>query len=72
MDKYIIAIRRESRATAPTDWVEFLRGIPGLHLASSANPTRIQVEASPEAIEDARRRVGQFAYIEPVMLHSRA
>ena len=70
MDTYLIAVRRDARERVATDWTKALEGIEGLTIVGAANPTRIQVLASPEAIEQARQRVGGFSHIEPVIKHA--
>jgi len=58
METYIIAVRREARTSAPADWLDSIRDIPGLSISGSSNSSRVQVEASPDAIEDVRQRLG--------------
>ena len=72
MESYVIAIRREARDKAPPGWQELLQDIQGLTIHPAANPSRIQVEASAEAIERVRQLVGGFCHIEPVIYHSKA
>jgi len=69
MDAYIIAVKREKRASTPPTWLDELKAIDNLTLRGEANPLRVHVEATPEAIEEARRRIGDFCLIEPVILH---
>jgi hypothetical protein len=69
MSTYIIAVKREMRQTAPTNWLDMLRDIEGLTIRGASNPQRVQVEASDEAIEEVRRRLGQWCHIEPAILH---
>jgi hypothetical protein len=72
MDTYIIAIRRDSRDKVPADWLTSLQGISGLTIVGSANPARVQVRATPEAIERVRQRCGDTCYIEPLLEHTTA
>jgi hypothetical protein len=67
MQRYIIAVKRERRAAA--DWTEPLRAIQGLHIRGSGAGGRIQVDASEEAIEAARRILGDLCHIEPAIPH---
>jgi hypothetical protein len=70
-DRYVIAVKREERERAPDDLASALREVVGLSVEESSNPRRVQVEASPEAIEEARRRFGELCYIEPAIPHHR-
>ena len=69
MSTYIIAIKCEMRDTAPTTCLEMLRGIDGLTIRGASNPNRVQVEASDEAIAEARRRVEPWCHIEAAIPH---
>ena len=71
MSNYVIAVRREARDRAPADLAEFLKGIDGLTIRGAANPARIQVEASPEAIEQARQKLGECCHIEAEIVHQK-
>lgn len=67
--RYVIAIKREERANVPADWSAALGRIDGLTILGSDDPVRVQVEATDEAIAEARRVLGDRFYIEPVILH---
>lgn len=69
--RYIIAIKREHRDTVPSHWKEPLRSIAGLAIVGDDDPLRVQVEATDEAIAEARRVLGDCCYIEPVIIHRR-
>jgi len=69
MQRYIIAIKRERRAAAPADWTEPLRAIEDLQIRGSGAGGRIQVDASEQAIEEARRILGDLCHIEPAIPH---
>ena len=70
-DTYIISVRREARRSTTLDLPEFLKGVPGVEIQGAANPTRVQVEASPEAIDYVRGQIGEICHIEPAILHRR-
>jgi len=70
MERYVIALRRECRHRAPADWAATLDDVEGLVVHPSSNPNRIQVEASPAAIAQARRRLGELCHIESIIPHS--
>jgi hypothetical protein len=69
MNTYIIAVKRELRDTAPANWRDLLRDIEGLTIRGAGNSQRVQVEASDEAIAEARRRLGQWCHIEAAIPH---
>lgn len=69
MKSYIISIKRERGADVPAAWAEPLRGIKDLHIRGTANPRRIQVDASDEAIAEARRLLSALCHIEPAIPH---
>jgi hypothetical protein len=69
MKRYVIAVKREQRAVASTDWSDALRGIEDLKIHSTSNPSRIQVDASDQAIAEARRVLGDLCHIEPALPH---
>jgi hypothetical protein len=71
VSRYVIAVRREARKRVAPGWEAALRGIEGLFIRDSLNPDRIQVDASEDAIEDAKRRLGDAFYIEPANVHYR-
>lgn len=67
--RYIIAIKRERRDTAPSHWKAPLRSIAGLAIVGDDDPLRIQVEATDEAIAEARQVMGDCCHIEPAITH---
>jgi hypothetical protein len=70
-DVYVLAVKREERAGVPRDWLEVARGIPGVVILGDANPTRVQIEATPEAIERLRELLSAYIHIEKVIPHER-
>lgn len=69
MGSYVIAVKREQRSEAPSDWQERLGRIEGIEVLGGRNPYRVQVRASEEAIRTARHRWGNLLHIEPAILH---
>ena len=67
--RYIIAIKRERRDTVSSNWKEPLRSIAGLAIVGDDDPLRVQVEATDEAIAEARRLLGDCCHIESVIMH---
>ena len=66
---YIVAVKRERRDSAPADWVAQVRDIPGVIIRGSANPTRLQVEATDKAAQEIQDRLGTFCHIEAAIAH---
>jgi hypothetical protein len=69
MSRYVVAIKREQRSAAPSDWLERLERIEGLEVQGRHNPYRVQITASDEAIRTARHRMGDLLHIEPLIIH---
>jgi hypothetical protein len=70
-DEFVVAVKRDRRSEVPHDWVETVRAISGLTIRGEAIPIRIQVKATPEAIDEVRRRLGEFVTVEKVMPRAR-
>jgi hypothetical protein len=69
MESYIIAVRRDARDRVSELWMNQLKAIDGLTLLGATNPTRVQVLATPDAIERVRELYGDSCHIEPVVEH---
>lgn len=77
MGVYIVAVKRERRAEISADWIDALRDAPGVEMTEeSAAPEgsqekrrRVTVRATEDGVEELRRRVGTFCYIEPLIVH---
>ena len=69
MQTYVVAVKRDSRDTAPPDWIEQLRNIPGVIIRGSPGPARVQVEATEDAALEIRKRLGGFSHIEAAIIH---
>jgi hypothetical protein len=70
-DEFVVAVKRDRRSEVGHDWVETVRAISGLTIRGEASPIRIQVKATPEAIDEVRRRLGEFVTVEKVMPRAR-
>jgi hypothetical protein len=70
-DVYVLAVKRDERAGVPRDWLEVARGIPGVVILGEANPARVQIKATPEAIERLREQLSKYVHIEKVIPHER-
>ncbi len=68
VDQYVIAIKREARASAPKNWIEIISAVEGTELLG-AGPKRMQMRATPEAFKTVRELVGAFCYIEKMIIH---
>jgi hypothetical protein len=71
-EAFVVAVKREKRSEVPREWVEIVRGTPGVTIVGASSPARVQVTASPEAVEELRRRLADYANIERVLPHSRS
>ncbi|MCZ6861837.1 MAG: hypothetical protein O7I42_16435 [Alphaproteobacteria bacterium] len=69
MSEYLIAVKRHKRDSAPPNWEEMLSDIQGLILKNAGRSRRVRVDATPEAIDEARKRLSDSCHIEPVMHH---
>ena len=69
MTQFIVSVRRERRQSAVADWPQVLRGIAGLEIRGDANPNRVQVEATDDAIGEVRQKLGELCHIEAVIVH---
>lgn len=68
-DLYVIAVKRERRAEVSPGWVDVVRGTSGITIVGDANPSRLQVRASPEAIRHLQACLSDDVYIEPLIPH---
>jgi hypothetical protein len=69
VERYVIAVRREARRSISSDWPALLKEVEDLTVVGDDNPNRIVVDASPDAIERLRARLGTFVHIEPLIPH---
>ncbi len=69
MAEYLIAVKSHKRDSALPNWEEMLSDIQGLILKNVGRSRRIRVDATPEAIDEARKRLSDICHIEPVMHH---
>jgi hypothetical protein len=70
MATYVVAIRREARSDIMTAEV-WVRQVPGVQVKGGGNPSRIVIEASPQAASEIERRFGDKVIVEPEMRHER-
>ena len=69
--KYIIAPKRAFRSSVQPDWQESLKQIQGIQVIGQ-QPVRIQVQATPEAMDEARSLLGDMYYIEQSIPHRKS
>jgi hypothetical protein len=68
-DVFVIAVKRDRRGEVPADWVDVVRGTSGLTVMGDANATRLQVRATPAAIEQVRTQLSDYLHIEKMIPH---
>lgn len=65
--QFIIALKREMWDTVP-DWQTQVADVPGIAIEGS-NERRMLIEATEQAINEVRSRVGQWCHIEEPIEH---
>jgi hypothetical protein len=65
--KYLVALKREARGRAPSGWQQKLASLPGVQAESGLGTDRVHIEATDEGVERARRTLGEFLHIEPIV-----
>jgi hypothetical protein len=70
MVTYVVAIRRgeQSDTMAAEEWV---RQVPGVFVKAAGKPSRLVIEASPQAVSEIERRFGDKVIVEPEIRHKR-
>jgi hypothetical protein len=63
-ETYWIAVKRESRDEAPSDWRDQLTRVQGLQILSRPGSERVRVVATEQAIREAITLVGDFCHVE--------
>ena len=69
---FVLAIKRDKRGSVPEDWINRVRQTAGVTIVGDANPTRLQVTATPGGLGELQRELAEFVYIEPIILHERS
>jgi hypothetical protein len=70
LSSYVVAIRREVRSTSRTA-EEWVRQVPGVQVKGAGNPSRVVIEASPQAVSEIERRFSDKVIVEPEIRHER-
>lgn len=68
-EQYIVAVKRECRQQAPSDWRQRVRRLPEVTIVGSGDMPRLLVEVSPRGLEQLRQAVGPYCHIEKVIMH---
>lgn len=63
--KYVLAVKRSARATAPKDWLERLRSIRGVEVLGTEGE-RATIRADARAKSEVVEVLGAFVHIERV------
>ena len=64
-DTVHLVVAPKPGATLPTNWQDEIKAIPGVSVTGGYG-SRIQIRATPEALDQARSRFGALLHIEPV------
>lgn len=62
--EYVVALRREQRATAPADWLERISRISGVQIEGRYE-NRATIEADPAGLAALTQELGWLLLIEP-------
>jgi hypothetical protein len=68
-ERYVVAVKRESRGSVPADWHERLKALAGVRVLG-LGPARAQLEVEPGALEQVRAALGPGFLIEKAIPHS--
>lgn len=68
---YVVALKRDRRASAPSDWAAQVRRIAGVTVIGDASDQRMQIEATDEAIREIQHRFAEDLHVEPVLPRQR-
>ncbi len=71
MARFVLAVRRTMRASAPGSWADRLADISGVQVLSPPGARRVMVEADTDGIAKVRKLLGSFCHIEPLIEHDR-
>jgi hypothetical protein len=69
-DVFVLAVKRDRRDEVPRDWMQVVRGTPGVTVMGDTNPLRMQVRATPEGIARVRDQLSDYLEIEKLIPHS--
>ena len=69
--KIVIAPKRSSRDSAPENWIEAVRDTPGVSELVQSSFGRVTVEATRDALELLRSRLGETFHVEEVVKYGK-
>ena len=61
----IVAPKRETREATPADWQDLVANVDGVEVVGRTT-SRVQVQATPEAVHEVRRLFGDLCHVEEV------
>ena len=70
--KYVVAVRRECRDTAPSDLLVTIAANQDIELIGSIRFNRMIIDADEQAIDKIRADHGDMLHVEPVMTYGPA
>jgi hypothetical protein len=70
-NRYIVALRRDQQADAPSDWVDRIGALEGVSVVGTTGK-RAQVAADDDGLRRLRDELGSFTHIEPIIEHHRS
>jgi len=70
MATYVVTIRREARSDLMTA-EEWVCEVPGVVVKAAGHPSRLVIEASPQAVSEIERRFGDKLIVEAEIRHER-
>jgi hypothetical protein len=69
METYIVSVKRNQRAAAPTNLADAIEPIEGVEIISASTPSQVQIEASDEGVKQVRESLGGCCHIESIIPH---
>lgn len=66
--RFVIAVKRESRGSEPGDWLDVVRSCAGAELVG-ASGRRAVADLEPEALSALQAALGAWLHFEPEQLH---
>ena len=66
---YIVAVQRERRDQAPSDWKQQVANVAGVTVLNHNDLPNLQIEVTDEGLDQLRRQLGDLLYIEPLVPH---
>jgi hypothetical protein len=69
-EMFVLAVKRDRRDDVPGDWVDVVRATSGLTVMGDADPARLQVRATADAIEQVRNQLSDYLHIEKLIPHT--